>query len=218
MANEVKIPTLQEALSAIGNAHVFKGDFFTANTVAALGQKQGAIQAQATDQFNQLTADELTGPMVHDEWLTGTNLVITVPIIVPADGSFWADMSPTQSAGLGFSTPQRPVDAGIAIIPDAEIGGGLLYDGTSWARLAGNGVAAASGAAAAPKNALWIWRARISRGDVQYDQANGGKMIVPVTIQAKFATQAGVPEGMKLAAWGDPAALGVTGFLFSAAA
>lgn len=224
MANEVKVPSLSAALQAIGNAHVYVGSLITANSMTALGQKEGQIQVQNDQVYNQLTAPEITGPMVHDETLDGENLVITVPLIVPADGSLWEDTSPTGNAGGGYSFPQVPTDTMVAIIPDKEVGGGLKYDAVTpeWVRLAGNGVAAANGADATPKNALWIWRARISRGAANFDRANGGKMIVPVTIQAKYCQEStagnDLPEGHHLYTWGDPVAAGVVGFQFGAPA
>lgn len=224
MANEVKVPSLTAALQAIGNAHVYVGSMIVANSMAALGQKEGQIQVANDQAWNQLTAPENTGPMVHDETLDGENLVITVPLIVPADGSLWADSSPTGTSGGGFSFPQVPTDTMVAIIPDKEVGGGLKYDSVTpeWVRLAGNGVAAANGADATPKNALFIWRARISRGAVTFDRANGGKMIVPVTIQGKYQAEStagnAMPEGHHLYTWGDPVTAGVVGFQFGAAA
>lgn len=222
MANEVKVPSLQAALAAIGNAHAYFGSFVAANLVETMGQKEGRVEVANDQVWNQLTAPEITGPMVHDETLDGENLVVTIPLVVPADGGFWADTSPTATAGGGFSFPQVPTDTMVAIIPDNEVGGGLRYDSVTpeWVRLAGNGIAAANGAAAAPKNALWIWRARVSRGAPAFDRANGGKMIVPVTIQAKYRQESTVgndmPEGHHLYSWGDPAAIGVIGFQFSA--
>lgn len=224
MANEVKVPSLQAALEAIGNAHVYFGSFFAVNLVETLGQKEGRIEVANDQVYNQLTAPEITGPMVHDETLDGENLVLTVPVVVPADGSFWANTSPTGGAGGGYSFPQVPTDTQVAIIPDKEVGGGLKYDSATpeWVRLAGNGIAAANGASAAPKNALWLWRARISRGAAAFDRANGGKMIVPVTIQAKYRQEStagnDLPEGHHLYSWGDPPTLGVVGFEFSAPA
>jgi hypothetical protein len=152
MANEVKVPSLTAALQAIGNAHAYFGSFIAANLVSVLGQKEGQIQVANDVAWNQLTAPEITGPMVHDETLDGENLVITVPMIVPADGSFWEDTSPTGVSGGGYSFPQVPTDTMVAIIPDKEVGGGLRYDDVTpeWVRLAGNGVAAAIGADAAP--------------------------------------------------------------------
>jgi hypothetical protein len=222
MANEVKVPNLTAALQAIGNAHVYVGSFFAANLVTQLGQKEGQIQVQHDMVFNQLTAPEITGPMVHDETLDGENLVLTVPLVVPADGSLWADTSPTGASGGGYSFPQVPTDTSAVIIPDKEVGGGLRYDSVTpeWVRLAGNGVAAANGTDATPKNALWLWRVRISRGAAVFDRANGGKMIVPVTIQAKYQAEStsgnAMPEGHHLYTWGDPVAAGVVGFAFGA--
>lgn len=219
MAGEVMIPTLASALQAIGQAHVYYGDPFTANTWAPLGQKHGRIDVNHSETWNDLRAEDITGPMVHASYLMGQDLSATVPIIMAGDGSTVAKISPTGTAGLGFSSPQRPVETGIAIIPDIEVGGGLTYATATWTRLAGNGVGAASGASAAPKHAIWLWRCRIGFGALTFGGgADDLKLVTPVTIQAMFATNAGVTEGMKLGYIGDPTAATVpaVGFLFSA--
>jgi hypothetical protein len=217
MANEVLIPGLAAALEAIGNAHVYKGSFITANSVVPVGQKLGRIDTRYAANWNQLRAEEFTGPMVHDEQMQGEDLSLTIPITVPADGTFWAANSPSGTRGIGHSTPQTPVDTSVVIIPDKEVGGGLKYAAGTWTRLAGNGISGGTGAGVAPKNALWIWRARLSYGEASFDQANGGLMVVPVTVQAKYANLPGLADGYKLATWGDPSTIGgPTGFTFGA--
>lgn len=216
MANEVLVPGLAAALEGIGNAHVYRGSFIVANSVVTMGQKEGAVASTGSQEWNQLRAPEITGQMVHDEQLLGEDLSLTIPLIVPADGTFWANNSPFGTTGMGWASPQTPIDTMVAIIPDKEVGGGLKYASATWTRIAGNGVAAATGSGATPKNALWIWRARISLGNVSYDQANGGKMIVQVTIQGKYAALTGMIDGHHLASWGNPLTASVTGFTFTA--
>ena len=82
MANEVKIPSLATALQAIGQAHVYIGDPFVTQTWTVLGQKNGAIEVAYAETWNQLLAEDITGPMVHDEFMMGQNLTATVPIIL----------------------------------------------------------------------------------------------------------------------------------------
>lgn len=223
MANEVMIPTLAEALQAIGQAHLFYSPTpFTPNTWAFLGQKHGAIDVNFTPQWNQLRAEDITGPMVHDERLMGWDAVATVPTILSKNGAELTKISPTGTRGIGHSTPQKPIDVAVAIIPDIEMGGGLKYS-AGWTRLQGNGVDAAAGAAAAPKLAVWFFRARLSFGAIRFGGGSDDlKLVTPVTIQAKFADSANVPEGGKLAIFGDPAdatglSAAVANFVFSKA-
>lgn len=220
MANEVLPATLDDALASIGNAHAYMGSFTVANSAVQMGQKMGDIQNNSPEpQVSNLTAEEITGAALHDQIILGGGLEIVIPMVVPADGSFWTDFSPVGVPGDGFSIPQRPTFTSVAIIPDWEVGGGLKYAAATWTRLAGNGVAAASGAGAAPKNALWIWKASVRRGNPAWSIQNGGRMIVPVTVtgfwRKESTTGNALPEGHHIYTFGDPAALGVTGFLFS---
>ncbi len=220
MANEVLPATLDAALASIGNAHAFYGSFFAVNSVTLMGQKMGDIADNSPEAtVSDLKAEEITGDANHDRLILGGGLQLTVPLIVPEDGSFWGDFSPTGVSGDGYSNPQRPLYTSVAIIPDWEMGGGLKYAAATWTRLAGNGIAAATGAAAAPKNALWIWKAALGRGKPNWSIQNGGRMIVPVTITGFWRKEstAGnpLPEGHHLYTFGDPAAEAVVGFAFS---
>lgn len=222
MANEVLPATLSQALGSIGNAHAYRGSFFAANSALVMGQKMGDIADNSPDPtVSDLTAEEITGAAVHDRIILGGGISLTIPMIVPQDGTFWADMDATGTPGGGFSNPQRPIFTSIAIIPDWEVGGGLKYAAATWTRLAGNGVAAATGAAAAPKNALWIWKAALSRGKATWSIQNGGRMIVPVTISGFWRLESTVgnplPEGHHIYTWGDPVAHAVVGFALSQA-
>jgi hypothetical protein len=137
-------------------------------------------------------------------------------VVNPPDGTLLALTSSSGNKGLGYSNPQVPVTTCLAIIPLSELGGGLLYNGTTWTRLAGNGYAAASGAGAAPKLALFAWRVRLSRGSRKWGTARGGIETITVNWQAMHSFNAGVPEGGKLGIYGDPTAFtpATTGFFF----
>lgn len=225
MANEVLPPTLADALAVIGNAHAFIGSFFAANSAIALGQKEGDIEWGGTGPtFNFLEAVEITGPAKHDAVYMGEDPAMTIPLIVPASGSIWATVSPTGVAGGGYSNPQTPAFTSLAIIPDRELGGGLKFTpgapGT-WSRLAGNGVGAASGAGAVPKNSLWFWKVSLARGTTRWS-GTALKMILPVAAQVYWRQEStvgnAIPEGYHQYLVGDPATLGpIVGFAFSQA-
>lgn len=57
---------------------------------------------------------------------------------------------------------------------------------------------------AIPAHALWIWRASLGFGELGFGVEDGGREIVECTAQAMFSLNAAVPEGMKLAALGNP--------------
>jgi hypothetical protein len=200
----ITIPALTAALAAIGNAHVYVGDAITAQGgMSALGKKNGPATVSVEETYSDLTAEQ-TGPTVHARKLMGVQISVTVPLIV--DGTVWAKISPTGTKGGGWSTPQTPTPTTVWIAPDDEVGGGLAYPSAGpWARTAGNGVGAASGAGAAPVNSFWIWRAVPSMGDVAYSYDDGGRMVVPVTFTSMF--DASKPEGHKVYTIGDPRAV-----------
>lgn len=215
MANENKAAALTSAVQ-INKGVAFIGDMFTANSMTVLGLIQGRITVTHSEDFTNLTLPDMTGPEVLDGLSLGHNLSGSIPVVMPPDGSLIARVSTSGNKGVGYSNPQKPVETGMAIVPLSELGGGLLYNGTAWTRLVGNGYAAASGAGAAPKLALFIWRVRLSMGDHSLGVEDGGREIVAVNWQALHHFGAQTPEGGKLAIYGDPTAFTppVTSFFF----
>ena len=189
---------------------------FTANSMTVLGMIQGRISVSHTEDFSNLTLSDQTGPEVLARISLGHNLTVTIPVVMPPDGTMIARVSTSGNKGIGYSTPQVPVETGLAIIPLSELGGGLLYTGTAWSRLVGNGYAAASGAGAAPKLSLFLWRCSLSMGDHSLGVEDGGREIITVTAQAMHSFAANVPEGAKLGVYGDPTTFSpaVTSFFF----
>lgn len=202
--------TLTDALKAIGVAQVFVGDPLlvpgTAGALAVLGATEGNITFNPAFEYNPLTAPEITGGVNHQSTTTLGNVTISVPIIL-GDPALYAKVTPTKTVGGGFSFPQKVKETSCLIIPLAELGGGLVYTTAptpQWTRTAGNGVAAATGAGAAPQSAIWLWRCYISHGELPYSYGNGGKVITTLTITGMY--DATKPEGHKVYTIGDPRA------------
>ncbi len=206
----ITIPTLTEALQAIGNAQVYIGTPFSSGGMLPLGAKEGAVGVEIEETANDLTAPELTGPTVHQRTIMGVSARITVPVIL-GDTTLYAKISPVGSRSGGWSSPQPVVPTSVLLIPNQEVGGGLTYSVGAWTRTAGNGVAGATGAAAAPIHAVWLWRAVPQTPARSFSYENGGKIIVPVTFQAMF--DAARPEDHKVFTVGDPAAQGISTIL-----
>lgn len=208
----IGIPTLSQALQALGNGQVFVGDPFTSGGMASIGAKEGAATVAFEETANDLTAPELTGPAVHQRTIMGVSVSITVPVIL-GDEALYAKINPLGSRSGGHSSPQAITTTSVLLIPNQEVGGGLRFniEGTettpSWKRDAGNGVAAATGAAAAPKHAVWLWRAAPQTPGRSFAIESGGKIITPVTFMGMF--DAARPEGHKMYTTGDPAAQGI---------
>jgi hypothetical protein len=184
--------------------------------MTVLGMIQGRITFDHTEDFSNLTLPDQTGPEVLDSISLGHNLSGTIPVVVPPDGTLLPRVSSSGNKGIGYSNPQKPVETSLAVIPMSELAGGLLYNGTTWTRLIGNGYSAASGAGAAPKLSLFAWRVRLSYGGRSWGVEDGGREILAVNFQALHSFNAGVPEGGKIAIFGDPVAFtpAVTGFFF----
>jgi hypothetical protein len=191
----VSLPTLTQALRALGNAHVYIGDPFLLNGLAPLGQKEGNIDMAFNEEISALTAPEITGPVEHQATIRGVGITVTIPLIM-GDETMWAKISPTGTAGGGWSNAQPAVTTACVIVPDEEmsVGGTFGYDGTTWTP-------------AAPKNAIWLWRCRRARGAVPFSTDNGGKVITPVTFTTMF--YGANPEGHKVFTIGNPVTQGI---------
>jgi hypothetical protein len=201
---------LSAALSAIGNAQAYIGNPFSAGGLAPLGAKEGPIEVEVEETANDLTAEELTGPMVHERTIMGVSVRITVPLIL-GDTALYAKINPLGSRSGGHDAPQAVTPTSLVIIPDKEVGGGLTNatGATSgWVRAIGYGFAAATASDAAPIHAFWLWRCIPVTPSRSYTYENGGKIVTPVTFQGMFyATN---PDGQRLYTVGDPSAQGVT--------
>jgi hypothetical protein len=212
--------SLTAALAAMGVAEVFIGDPLTPGGMASLGAVEGTITANLPSEMNNLTAPELTGGVAHQATVTPGEITVVVPVIL-GDPTILAKISPIGANHAGYSTPQKVLETAVLIIPRSEVGGSLDWDPAAlagaggWTRTAGNGVAAAGpsapGGAAAPKNAIWFWRAYPTFASLPFSYGNGGKVITEVTFHAMF--DASKPEGHKIYSIGDPRNIAVTPIL-----
>lgn len=196
--------TLTQALQAMGVAEILIGDPLVASGLTSLGAVEGTVEFGVSQNTNPLTAPELTGDTAHASTTTLGEVTARASVIM-GDVTLYSKISPWGSKSGGHSVPQNVLTTSVVIMPRAELGGGLAYDGTTWTRTAGNGVAAATGAAAAPKNTIWIWKAYPTFGNLPFQYGNGGKVSVEVTFHAMF--DAAKPEGAKVYTIGDPTTL-----------
>lgn len=199
--------TLTQAIAAIGVAEVFVGDPLTTAGLTSLGAVEGAITFNAPENLNELTAPELTGEAAHNAVVTPGKVTITVPLILSAATQL-LKISPRGKASMGNSVPQAVTTTSVVIMPRQELGGGLSNVTTTYTRVAGNGVAGATGAGAAPVYTIWIWRAVPTFPSLGFQFSNGGKIIVEVTFTAFF--DATKPEDHKIYSIGDPRAIAPT--------
>lgn len=201
--------SLSAALLAIGVAEVFIGDPLVSDGMVSLGATEGTIEVTATQSTNELMAPELTGNVAHAATATLDQVSIKCSLIM-GDPDLYEKISPWGAAGGGHSIPQQVATTSVLLIPRAEVGGGLEWDplvvpAIKWVRTAGNGVLAATEAAAAPVNAVWLWKAFPTFGAMPFQYGNGGKVMVEVTFKAMF--DASKPEGQKVYSIGNPRTL-----------
>lgn len=195
--------SLAQAIAAIGVAEVFVGDPLTTAGLTSLGAVEGTITFNAPENLNELTAPELTGEVAHQAVVTPGKVTVTVPLIL-SSATQLLKISPRGKASNGNSVPQVIVPTSVVIMPRSELGGGLSNVTTTYTRVAGNGVAGATGAAAAPVYTIWIWRAVPTFPSLPFQFSNGGKVIVEVTFTAMF--DGAKPEDHKIYTIGDPRA------------
>lgn len=211
--------TLAQALKSVGNAEAFIGDPFTANGMVSIGAMEGRSRLRAPQTINKLTSEELTGGTVHQATVTDGEATITLPLITDGDlAALMAKINPKGLAGGGSSSPTDVFTTSLLLIPRKEIGGGLSWNAAlnagagGWDRLAFKNVPAAQSAAAAPKGAVWFWRAYPVFDEVPYVYENGGKQIVEITYTAMWyegAQAANIPDDYKVWIAGDPRRVGV---------
>lgn len=199
--------SLAQAIGAIGVAQVFVGDPLNTGGLTVLGATEGAITFNAPEVMNELMAPELTGEAPHNAVVTPGKVSVTVPLILSSAAAL-LKISPRGKSSMGNSVPQQVVPTSVVIMPLTELGGGLSNVTTTYTRVAGNGVAGATGAPAAPVFTIWIWRAVPTFPSLPFTFGNGGKVIVEVTFTAFF--DATKPEDHKIFSIGDPRAFSPT--------
>lgn len=199
--------SLAQAIAAIGVAEVFVGDPLTTAGLTSLGAVEGTITFNAPEDINALTAPELTGAVAHNAVVTPGAVTVTVPLILSSQAQL-LKISPRGKASMGNSTPQAVTPTSVVIMPRAELGGGLSNVTTTYTRVAGNGVAGATGAGAAPVYTIWLWKAIPTFPSLPYQFGNGGKVIIEVTFTAMF--DGTKPEDHKIYSIGDPRAFAPT--------
>lgn len=204
--------TLSDSLKSIGVADVLFNEEGIAGDPAKwvhLGSFEGDRAFERTIARNSLTAPEQTGDEIpHQTTMNLASARITGTIIA-GDPALWAKIDPFGIAGGGFSSFRTPNEVAVVLLPHSDIEDGLWNttgDTTGWGKKVGT--TTLSGANAAPKNAIWFPRAVISSESVPFSFGNGGKSLVPVTIEAMFYASA--PEGFKVYAIGDPNRLEVS--------
>lgn len=211
----ISSPTLTTLLKRLGPAEVFIGNPMVADTMASLGRLQGDRNFEVEWEENNLTMEEWTGGLPHEQQLQVSAARITCSIVLNAEGAaIWPKISPTGTNGAGSLRFVVPAETAVLLIPITELGGSLNWNATGtpqWERTLGNGVPAATGATAAPVHAVWLWRATVRHGSIPYPWANGGKSMVDVTFTGMIDVTK--PDGHMIYTIGNPRTVSPTPIL-----
>lgn len=189
------VTSLSTYVQALGKAYIYVTSTpTTAGTWQLLGITEGEIQVNEKYTFNDYKLPEWTGEAIHARNVDGQGLDITVPLIW-GDPTLYDTISPVGAKGGGRSAPTAVTSRTVCVIPQVEVGSGISYNGTSWSP-------------AAPNHAVWLHKATFEPGVYGFKNADGGKIIRPMTIHAMFDDTK--PEGQKLYTIGNPVTQGIT--------
>lgn len=190
----ITVPDFESYLRAMGDAVVFIGDPFVDSGLDLLGAKEGDVSVAWNVSYNNLTFPENTGDAVHEAEVQGYNPVLTVPLII-GNPDLWAKLSPTGILGGGHSSAQPVAETSVLIVPHRDL---IAAGAGGYSKAINPGAWVPS----APENWLWFWRAYLQFPDMAFRNAEQGKMVSPVTVQAMHDKTK--PEGHKLFTIGDP--------------
>lgn len=189
------VTSLSTYVKALGVAYLYSTATPTvAGSWALLGITEGDIAVNEKFHPNDYKLPEWTGDAVHERNIDGQTVDITAPLVW-GDATLYDTLAPLGAKGGGRSAPTAVVTRSVCIIPRFEVGTSLGYDGTSWTP-------------AAPAHAIWIHRATFLPGAYSFRNADGGKVMRHLTIEAMFDDTK--PEGQKLYTIGDFATQGIT--------
>lgn len=207
---------LTAALKAMGPAAILAGDPMTNSGMIHVGEFEGDRTFDVEFTENKLTLPERTGGVPHDATVNVNAASIKGSFVLNSrTTSVWPTISPHGVRGGGSKGFNAVVPTTVLLIPYSELGGSLDWDSAGapaqWVRTAGNGAPAAAGAAAAPVNAVWLWKAYPVFTSVPYNFNEGGKVLVDVTFVAMLDMTK--PDGHMVYTLGDPRTLAPTPIL-----
>lgn len=189
---------LEDAINALGNAYVFYGDVHTVGGLNFLGVKEGDATVEFNEEYNDLTAPEVTGPAIVERKLAGMNPDVTIPLMIDRP-ELLSILSPTGAKSGGTLGDVAVVETALVLIPEDEYDPTLGYDPAA---------TTPAWTPAAPTRAVWFGRGHFLRPGLAFRREDGGKHIYQVTYKPLWNKP--WPDGLKLFAIGDPVAQGVT--------
>jgi hypothetical protein len=203
---------LDAALTDLGKAVPFVGDWTVADGMDPLGATEGPITRSGGWSVNGFTANEHTGGLLHRATVTPGALAVNIPLIM-GDSDLWAKISPTGLASGPADNPVPVQTTGLWLVPLAAfpytaatgVFGTISYNGTTWSPV---GIDTNEYLL----NAVLFGKGFFTHGDVSHTNDGGGKSITPVTFTPMYDSR--LPAGKRGWVIGNPVAQGVTSFRF----
>lgn len=197
----------------IGRASIFyvaKWDGTTdlPDTLTHLGDTEGEVTLEPNTEYSDLVLPELTGPAIHERYLSGDNPEISLPLYL-ADPSLRAIVTPKGSGSGGYQR-QRSVDEyTLVLFPEQlfiESDAQAAVDFTTAGGWTVGGDAASAAQLALIDQAMWFWRGHFSRPPMTFRHEDHGKAVDEVMFQVMHADLATsvIPDGQRLWTYGDP--------------
>lgn len=199
----ITLPSLTALLTRLGPAEIFIGDPTTAGGMLSIGTLEGERRFEPDWTSETLSLPEQTGNIPHDVRIAINAAKISGTLILNGQAAaIWPKLSPLGTSGGGGSQFKSVTPTAVLMIPHGELGGGLSNVATAWTRVAGNGIAADATAAAAPKHAVWLWKAYAMFSAVPYKFGDAGKTAVDFTFTGMLDITK--PDGYMVFDIGDP--------------
>lgn len=200
---------LTAAIRAIGRGVVFYSSAAFAGTgndfaLTHLGDTEGEITIDHGAEFDELTLQELTGPIAHSKYLSGYKPVVTIPL-ASADPAAKAIVSPVGSGSGGHSIRQAVSEHGLVIFPHElflEAGVAVAVAYTTAGGWTVGGEAATTAQEALLDQSIFFWRGHFEPLMPTYRHEDGGKEIQDVVFHAMH--NGSMPEGHHIFTLGRP--------------
>lgn len=178
------------------------------DTLTMLGDTEGEVTVEYNDEYSDLTLPELTGPAIHERYLSGANPVISLPLYL-ADPSLRAIIEPTSGGSGGYQRRRAVTEYTLVLFPEdlfIESNAQVEVDFTTAGKWTVGGDAATAAQNALIDQSLWFWRGHFNYPPYTFRHEDAGKAVDVASFQVMHCDLgvATVPDGQRLWTHGDP--------------
>lgn len=172
--------------------------------LAHLGNTLGDVEVNVDEEESRLTLEEFTGPMAHEIYYDGENVMVEMPLFA-GEPRIRALVSPTGSASSGFGRQRPKRKHTLVVMPEQvmfnqSLNGGLGgFGDLTWSAVDGFEVDGESLSAEQQRlfnMSLWIWNGAFQATGDAFSHADGGRRIQPVMFEGIYSPE--FPDGHRL--------------------